>query len=132
MGTVVALDQFRRELDTHEAASFNPPKKPALRGSEIWGTDYTTVEGVVFGLLKVREIMAYYFGMYDMEFDHVLLNALDKAYNLENCGHGQLVGAIRPAKDIMAEVINEDNRRDISLGLVILDLIEKSPNKKKP
>lgn len=131
MGTVVALDQFRKENNSRTDYVFEHPQRPEIFGSEIWGTDYSTVEGVVFGLLKVREIAGFFFGTHDEEFDHMLINALDKAYNYPLHGHDALVAAIRPIKDDMADMINEGNRKPMSLALVILDLIEKSPARKK-
>ncbi|WP_147819662.1 hypothetical protein [Salidesulfovibrio onnuriiensis] len=127
MGTVVALDQFRKDRDIRGSFSMESPHRPELFGSEIWGTDYSSVEGMVFGLLKVREIAGFFFGAHDKDFDHMLINALDKAYHYELHGHEALVAAIRPIKDDVADMINDDNRRPMSLALVILDLIEKSP-----
>lgn len=128
MGTVVALDQFRKQkMQTDFIA---PPARPDVLGSEIWGTDYSSVEGIVFGLLKVREIASFYFGAHDQEFDHMLINALDKAYHYELNGHEALKAAIRPIKDSVADMIDDNNRKPMSLALVILDLMEKSPARK--
>lgn len=127
MGTVVALDQFRRMQAESSAAAHQIPRKPQIVGAQIWSADYTSIDGVVFGLLKAREIASYYFGVYDEEFDQLLVEALDKAYHIEQLGDGPLKRAIAPLKEIMAAMINEDNRKPLSLGLVILDLIEKAP-----
>ncbi len=131
MGTVVALDQFRKGSEQQTDATFEAPHRPAIFGSEIWGMDYSSMEGVVFGLLKVREIAGFFYGAHDAEFDHMLINALDKAYHYELHGPDALKAAIRPLKADMADMINDNNRKPMSLALVILDLIEKSPERKK-
>lgn len=128
MGTVVALDHFRSLREKcADAPGCRTPKKPRIVGAHIWGADYASVEGIVFGLLKVREIASYYFGTYDEEFDQLLLDALEKGYYHDELGHDELVRAIAPLKEILAEMINDDNRKPLSLGLVVLDLIEKAP-----
>ncbi len=131
MGTVVALDQFRRMQDELVVANPRKPKIPRIVGGQIWGADYTSVDGIVFGLLKVREIASYYFGTYDEDFDHLLLEALDKAYYIGMSGHDELVMAIAPLKEILVEMINDENRKPLSIGLVVLDLIEKAPVHKR-
>lgn len=128
MGTVVALDHFRHlREECVDAPGFRTPKRPRIVGSQIWGADYTSADGIVFGLLKVREIASYYFGTYDEEFDQLLMEALEKAYYHDLLGHEKLVRAIAPLKEILAEMINDDNRKPLSIGLVVLDLMEKAP-----
>ena len=128
MGSVVALDEFKRTLgkrDQHPAK----PERPAIRGSEIWGRDYTALEAVVFGLLKVRDIAAYHAGEGSAKFDQLCLDALKAAYKVEDAGQPQLKQAIKPLKEILLDMITEDNKRDISWALVLCDLIEKSPTR---
>jgi len=42
MGSIVALSEFRRTLGRRGDKSARPGR-PAIRGSEIWGRDYTDV-----------------------------------------------------------------------------------------
>ncbi|GAB7021805.1 hypothetical protein [Salidesulfovibrio brasiliensis] len=128
MGTVVALDRFRESVERGREAQ---PPKPSIRGTEIWGRDYTRIESVVFGLLKARDIVGHHMGRHDEDVAMMLLNALEKAYKLGECGHEELVAAMRPLKDFIVDCMDEGNRRDLSMAIVILDLIEKSPVHRK-
>lgn len=124
MGTVVALDRFRESARQHTEA---PPPKPVIRGTEIWGRNYANIESIVFGLLKAREIVGHHMGHHDEDVALMLLGALEKAYKLGECDHEELVAAMRPLKNFIVEHMDEKNRRDMSMAIVILDLIEKSP-----
>lgn len=126
MGTIVALNEFRRELGRRENRPARP-KRPDIRGSEIWGRDYTQVEAVVYGLLTVRDIASHHAGSRDAEFDQLCLDALDAAYRAEDVGKPGLKAAIKPLKEVLLDMMTEDNKRDLSWALVLCDLIEKSP-----
>ena len=126
MGSIVAINEFKRTLDKREHRP-NRPERPAIRGTEIWGRDYTDIEAVVFGLLKVRDIAAHHAGERDMEFDQLCLNALEAAYLVADVGQIRLKAAIKPIKEDLLDMLDEDNKRDISWALVLCDLIEKSP-----
>lgn len=128
MGSVVALDQFRRESGK---TSRKPkrPSRPAIVGTEIWGRDYTDIEAVVFGLLQVRGLLAHHVGEHDQIFDALCMACLDAAYQVKKVGAGKLKETIKPLKEWILDEMTEDNKRDLSWSLVILDLIEKSPTR---
>lgn len=128
MGSVVALDEFRQSIQEQDVPK-NQRERPPIRGGEIWGRNYKEVEAMVFGLLKVRDIVAYYDGDHDQEFDHLCLNGLEAAYNFLDVGPLALKETIKPLKEWILDSMTEDNKRDMSWALVILDLIEKSPTK---
>ncbi|AMK10297.1 hypothetical protein [Pseudodesulfovibrio indicus] len=128
MGSVVALDEFRQALGRHEPKGAAGPR-PVIRGGDIWGRDYTQVEAMVFGLLKVREIGLYHAGTGDPELDTLCLEALDAAYRVTDLGTARLKATIKPLKEWLLAAMTEDNKRDISWALVLTDLIEKSPLK---
>ena len=136
MGNVVALEQFRRALDKREERG-PVPVRPDIRGAEIWGRDYTEVEAVVFGLLKVREIASYHAALRAAHhadksgpaFDRLCMNALDAAYRVEDLGPARLKAAVKPLKEWLLDAMTEDNKRDMAWALVLVDLIEKSPAK---
>lgn len=129
MGTLVALDRFRQIRDENQRVH-SPPPEPVIIGTDIWSRDYTRLENVVFGLLKAREIASFHLGEYDGELAHLLLNALEKAHNYEELGQAELVAAIGPIKRFILDSLNETNKKQMSLAIVILDLIEKSPARK--
>jgi hypothetical protein len=137
MGNVVALEEFRRTLDRREERGPALPR-PEIRGADIWGRDYTNLEAVVFGLLKVREIAAYHAALRAARhtdrsdrqaFDSLCLNALEAAYRVEDIGTARLKAAIKPLKERLLDAMTEDNKRDMAWALVLVDLIEKSPAK---
>lgn len=129
MGSVVALEEFRQNLEAQKPARGKPMKRPAIRGAEIWGRDYTEVEAVVFGLLKVRDIAAYYAGQLDPAFDQLCMDGLKAAYEVHERGPAELKQAMKPIKEWLLDEMTEDNKRDLSWALVLTDLIEKSPTK---
>ncbi len=128
MGSIVALDEYKRTLgkQTDRTPKF---ERPEIRGSEIWGRDYTEIEAIVYGLLTVRNILAFHTGGKNKNFDQLCLDALDAAYMIQDVGPARLKGAIKPLKEWILDEITEDNKRDMSWALVLCDLIEKSPTK---
>ena len=136
MGNVVALEEFRRTLDRRGERDV-APARPVIRGSEVWGRDYTQLEAVVFGLLKVREIAAYHAALRaaryadgaGQAFDRLCMEALDAAYRVEELGPARLKAAVKPVKEWLLDAMTEDNKRDMAWALVLVDLIEKSPTK---
>lgn len=126
MGTVVALDQYKRSLGK-QASQPDTPARPDILGSEIWTRDYTDIEAVVFGLLKVRNIAAFHSGDHNAALDRLCMDALEAAYTVDDIGGAKLKEAIKPLKEWLLDMLGEDNKRDISWALVLCDLIEKSP-----
>ncbi len=128
MGSVVALDTFRESIGQTDKKPQKPPR-PEISGGEIWGRNYCEVEAIVFGLLKARAMVAHHAGEHDQEFDQLCVIALEAAYNIADTGPAILKRAMKPLKEWILDAMTEDNKRDMSWCLVILDLIEKSPIK---
>lgn len=126
MGSVVALDEFRQEVGKTPRKPARPAR-PSIVGTEVWGRDYREVEAVVYGLLQARGLVAHHVGRYDQAFDAMCTVCLDAAYQVKETGHARLKEAIKPLKEWILDEMTEDNKRDLSWALVILDLIEKSP-----
>jgi len=129
MGSIVALDEFRQAMG--KKPSPKRPPRPKVSGAEVWGRDYREAESIVFGLLTVRGLMAHHMGQHDHAFDHLCLESLEAAYQLSLSGPGRLKTVVKPLKEWILDEMTEDNKRDLSWALVILDLIEKSPIKEK-
>jgi len=128
MGSVVALEEFRQTIENRDGPPISR-ERPKISGGEIWGRDYNDVEAIVFGLLKIRDIVAYHVGDHDQAFDHLCLNGLEAAYKIYEVGPLKLKAEIKPIKEWILDEVTEDNKRDMSWALVIVDLIEKSPIK---
>ncbi|MBN2139863.1 MAG: hypothetical protein PHV85_02845 [Desulfovibrionaceae bacterium] len=135
MSSVIALCEYRRKkaLEDLSLVRTGPERteKPDLVGAEIWGRDYSELEAVVFGLLKVREIVLYYIG-YDQDLESLLLCVLEAAYGYAAHGPDRLRAATMPLKEAVLARADEDNRRPLAMAVVILDLIEKTPGFKRP
>ncbi|MDD3312561.1 hypothetical protein [Pseudodesulfovibrio sp.] len=127
MGSVVALDAFRKNLEADRAKA--SPPRPEVSGAAVWGRDYREVEAIVYGLLQARGLVAHHEGAHDAGFDHLCMNALDAAYRVADLGPPHLKQAVAPLKRWILDAITEDNKRDLSWALVLLDLIEKSPSR---
>lgn len=127
MGTVVAIEQFKQTL----GKKAEPParERPVIRGGDIWGRNYTEIEAIVYGLLTIRDIVAFYDGDLNKDFDQLCLNGLDAAYSILDVGPAKLKESIKPIKEWILDSMTEDNKRDMSWALVLADLIEKSPTK---
>ena len=126
MGNVVALEEFRQSLRVGKQERNRVPR-PEISGTEVWGRDYREVEAVVYGLVQARGLVAHHVGGHDPGFDHLCMDALEAAYRLKDTGQARLVAAVHALKEHILDAITEDNKRDLSWALVLLDLIEKSP-----
>jgi hypothetical protein len=126
MGSIVALDAFRASVEKTRNTPQGPPR-PEISGAEIWTRDYREVEAVVYGLLTVRNLVAHHMAGYDPGFDTLCMDGLDAAYTVETTGPDRLRAALKPLKEWLLDAMTEDNKRDMSWALVIIDLIEKSP-----
>ncbi|WP_419786102.1 hypothetical protein [Pseudodesulfovibrio sp.] len=127
MGNVVALDAFRKNMEA-ERARISPPR-PEIAGADVWGRDYREVEAVVYALIQARGLVAHHEGGYDASYDHHCMQVLEAAYRVKDMGLARLKEAIAPLKVRILDSITEDNKRDLSWALVMLDLVEKSPAK---
>jgi len=127
MGSVVALDAFRKNMEADRAKAV--PPRPDISGGAVWGRDYREVEAIVYGLLQARGLVAHHTGEHDAEFDHLCMHALDAAYHVADLGQDNLKRAVAPLKRWILAIISDGNKRDLSWALVLLDLIEKSPSR---
>jgi len=125
MGSVVALDAFRKNMKADRAKA--SPPRPEVSGAAVWGRNYREAEAIVYGLLQARGLLAHHAGAHDAGFDHLCMHALDAAYHVDELGLPHLKQAVAPIKRWILDAITEDNKRDLSWALVLLDLIEKSP-----
>ncbi|MUM78586.1 hypothetical protein GKC30_13165 [Pseudodesulfovibrio sp. F-1] len=126
MGSIVALDAFRASVEKTRNTPQGPPR-PDISGADVWTRDYREVEAVVFGLLTVRNLAAHHRKGYDPALDSLCMDGLDAAYTVDTVGPARLKAALKPLKEWLLDAMTEDNKRDMSWALVIIDLIEKSP-----
>ena len=77
--------------------------------------------------MKIKEILDYHL-YYDDIWPYLLLSFLEAVHEgRQSDGKGQLPGTGASLKDYVLSAITPENKRDLSMVLLLTDLIEKSP-----
>ncbi|WP_461210667.1 hypothetical protein [Desulfocurvus sp. DL9XJH121] len=129
MGSVIALDEFRRAKEPECGLEATLYPRPRINDSEIFARDYTSIGGQVFAILKIREILRYHVRSNE-EWQYLILCVLDAAYHYDPGKSQILKEAVRSLKDYVLGEVNTRNNKDMTSALLLLDLIEKSPRMK--
>ncbi len=126
MGTVIALDAYRmsKNPEEHLRSILYPP--PRINDGQIFARDYSKLDGIVFAVLKIREILRYHVTTNE-EWQYLALQVLDAAYYFNAEKSELLREATRSLKDYILEEMDKRNGKDMTSALLLLDLIEKSP-----
>ena len=126
MARVISLREFVRDKISPTPDQPNHDGEPYINDSQVWSKDYTKLESVVFGVLKIREVLNYYL-YYEDVWTYLLLNLLDAAVGATPEDHGELVEAAGHLRNYMVQAVDAVNRKNMYAVLLILDLIEKAP-----
>ena len=126
MGTVIALDKFRlsRNPEEHLRSMLYPP--PRINDSQIFARDYSKLDGIVFAVLKIREILRYHVQTNE-EWHYLVLQVLDAAYYFNAEKSALLHEATGSLKDYILEEMDTRNGKDMTAALLLLDLVAKAP-----
>ncbi len=124
MAQVIDLAQFRKEKMLAEAG-VEEASPPVVADADIWGRDWSNFDNVMFGLLKVRELLEYHLP-YDEAWKHYLLRVLDASYQARHAGQGKMDTALQELKAYVHQETDPINRKAMSIIKLLLDLIEKS------
>lgn len=128
MGKVISLDEYRPSLPPHY---LNPgSESPSIfSDAEILDKDYARFPDLVFGILKIREILDQHLH-YSEEWKHYVLCLLDQAYYLDKRGGNdnlaqldQLVQTVEQLKGYLLEEMTPLNQKDFSKVLLLLGLM---------
>lgn len=131
MAEVIELQEYRvqRELLARHAG-FEPIPKPVISDADIFGRDYTRLKDVVFGILKIREILAYYLYLNE-GWQHLLFCLLEAVYTFQETGtpevQADLTEVVMYLREHILDSMDIDNKKDLLAAMLILDLIERSP-----
>ncbi|WP_291498849.1 hypothetical protein [Desulfocurvus sp.] len=126
MGTVIALDQYRMRKDPEGELRTLLAPPPRINDGQIFARDYSKLDGIVFAVLKIREILRYHVQTNE-EWQYLALQVLDAAYHFD-AEHGALLGeATASLKNYILEEMDRRNGRDMTAALLLLDLVEKAP-----
>lgn len=127
MAKVISMREFVRDK---LAPCPEPPGEaagePYINDSQVWSKDYSKPENVVFGILKIREVLNYYL-YYEDVWAYLLLNLLDAAAHAAPDDHVELAEAAAQLRNYMLQAVDAGNRRNMYAAMLILDLIEKAP-----
>lgn len=128
---VVDLAEFRKTR--HDAPPQCQGEPPRINDGQIFSHNYATLDGMVFGVLKIREILEYHLGP-EGEWNMLLLGLMDTAHAwLGGCQNRleDLNDHVLALKGIIFEAITPASHRTLSNALLLLDLIQKAPTYKR-
>lgn len=127
MAKVIAINAFRQGLfAVRPIRETGSADEPYLNDSQLWSKDYSKLENVVFGLLKIREVLNYHL-YYEDVWPYLLLNVLDAVALAVPDGKGALREAGSHLRNYILQAVDANNRKGLYACLIILDLIEKAP-----
>jgi len=128
MAHIIALDQYRsKKAPPGAALDTSPP--PRVGSGDIWEKNYATFEGVVAGILTIREILGYHLH-YSEEWKHYALSLLEAAFAGGKRRDTQaFMNTVRAFKAYIAEEMNVVTRNDFGIALLVLELMERSTAK---
>ncbi len=128
MATITSLADYKRNKDGATAPSHDETDsgRPAIAKQEIWRRDFSSLDGIIYGLLKIREILGFQLH-YHEEWKHYLLQMLDVAYHTAGSERARLLGdVVADFKSFLFEETTPENKEDMALVILVLELIEKS------
>jgi|GEM_PF-592426 len=117
--------QARRPQRETTATNLSP-KPPHFTDSDLWTRDYRQLDNIVHAVLKIKEILDYHL-YYDDVWPYLLLTFLESVQNSRQGEPRELIGAGASLKDYVLTAMTPDNKRDLTMVLLLTDLIEKSP-----
>lgn len=128
MATITSLEDYRRSRGESAAplpcgAEVDPPP---IAKQEIWRRDFGTLDGIIYGLLKIREILGFQLH-YHEEWKHYLLQILDVGYHTAGKERARLLSdVVADFKGFLIAETTPENKEDMALVILVLELIEKS------
>ena len=112
---------YREKLDTELS-----PRRPHISDRDLWTRDYREIENILYAILKIKEILDYHL-YYDDVWPYLLLSFMESVHNAKQGGPQDLPTTGASLKDYVLSAVTPDNKRDLSMVLLLTDLIEKSP-----
>ncbi len=126
MAQVAYIDDYRAKKRAKAAWEPALPKPPHIHDGEIMSRDYTRIADVAWGILKIREILAYHLYL-DDAWPRLCLDLLHEAFRQGKEDRPELHEAAQALKDHIMSEMTPDTHLHLSTALLIADLIEKAP-----
>lgn len=127
MAQIVNIDDHRRARAPGQRIETNlSPGRPQLSDRDLWTRDYRETENILYAILKIKEILDYHL-YYDDVWPYLLLTFLEAVHNTKQGDGKHLPGTGASLKDYVLSAVTPNNKRDLSMVLLLTDLIEKSP-----
>ena len=115
------IRSHREILDTQLS-----PRRPHISDRDLWTRDYREIDNILYAILKIKEILDYHL-YYDDVWPYLLLSFMEAVHTTKQGGGQDLPATGASLKDYVLSAITPDNKRDLSMVLLLADLIEKSP-----
>ena len=126
MAQVAYIEDYRAKKRAQAAREPAAPKPPHIHDGEIMSRDYTRIADVAFGILKIREILAFHLYL-DDTWPRLTLDLLHEAFLQGRSNQEELHEAAQCLKDHIITEMTPETHQDLSAALLIADLIEKAP-----
>lgn len=102
------------------------PRRPRISDRDLWTRDYREIDNILYAILKIKEILDYHL-YYDDVWPYLLLSFMEAVHTTKQGGGQELPTTGASLKDYVLSAVTPDNKRDLSMVLLLTDLIEKSP-----
>jgi len=126
MAQVAYIEDYRARKRARAATDAAATRPPRIHDGEIMSRNYTRIPDVAYGILKIREILAYHLYLDDV-WPRLALDLLHEAFDQRRGNLDQLHAASQSLKDHIMSEMTPETHQDLSTALLIADLIEKAP-----
>lgn len=127
MARILRLDTLRRGRTPKPGPPTRPAdERPRLSDRDLWTRDYRETDNILYAILKIKEILDYHL-YYDDVWPYLLLSFIEAVHDAGQDDPRELRGAGATLKDYVLSAITPENKREMSMVLLLIDLIEKSP-----
>lgn len=128
MAQILSFDAYRRDRERQRAGPTGlTPHRPCCSDRELWTRDYREPENIIYAVLKIKEILDYHL-YYDNVWPYLLLSFMEAVHNVNQGENVDLPGTGTSLKDYVRSAVSRENKRDMSMVLLLIELMEKSPN----
>lgn len=126
MAQVAYIEDYRARKRAQAVREPAAAKPPYIHDGEIMSRNYACIADVAYGILKIREILAFHLYLDDV-WPRLTLDLLHEAFLQSRDNQPQLREAAQNLKDHIMSEMTPDTHQDLSTALLIADLIEKAP-----